>query len=282
MQLKDNELPVLIDLVYDLCGIALDDSKGYLLESRLSDIARDAGCQDYLQLVSRATNGSDPKLRSSIVDAITTHETLFFRDSSPFDALVHKALPESLDRASQHGGRPQLRIWSAACSTGQEPYSIAISILELLGSTAGFDIRILATDVSESSVERAREGTYSQLETGRGLPLDKQQRWFEMDGDKWRVKDQVRSMVDFRTHNLLSSPPQRGAFDIVFCRNVAIYFSPDDRKKIFSNITDSLKPEGYLFVGASENLADLGSNFLPQHHCRSVFYQPRSPQLAIR
>lgn len=280
MQLETAEMESLIRIVYDLCGVALDDTKGYLIESRLEEVARNHGCPDYSELIKRATVGSDLTLRSAVVDAITTHETLFFRDSSPFDALQHKVLPELFDRSSSAGGKPRVRIWSAACSTGQEPYSIAMSILNMLPDAQQWNIEITATDVSEATVQKAKLGEYTELEVSRGLTSEQLQRWFSREGKYWRVCDQVKSLVRFQTGNLLESPPGLGSFDIVFCRNVAIYFTPKDRRLAFENVKRSLAPDGYLFAGASENLADLGPEFHPETHCRSVFYRPTSTSRA--
>lgn len=279
MQLATADMESLIKVIYDLCGVALDDTKGYLIESRLEEVAQKHGCPGYPELIQRATVGGDHALRNAVIDAITTHETLFFRDTSPFDALRHKVLPELFDRAAGVGGKPRVRIWSAACSTGQEPYSIAMSILEMLPDARHWDIEITATDVSAATIQKAKLGEYTELEVSRGLTNEHLQRWFSREGKCWRVADQLKSMVRFQTGNLLASPPGSGCFDVVFCRNVAIYFTPEDRRTAFENVKRSLAPEGYLFAGASENLADLGPEFRPETHCRSVFYRPKSASL---
>lgn len=274
MQLEPGQLESLIDVIYELCGVALDDTKGYLIESRLEEVAKNHGCESYLELIERASVSSEGTLRNAIVDAITTHETLFFRDTSPFEALKHKVLPEVFDRACTTGSGPQVRIWSAACSTGQEPYSIAMSILEMLPDASQWDIEITATDISRATVLRAERGEYSELEVSRGLPSGTLEKWFVREGRNWKICDRLKSMVRFQEGNLLGSPPGLGCFDVVFCRNVAIYFNEEDRRTAFENVQKSLVPGGYLFAGASENLADLGPEFQPETHCRSVFYRP--------
>lgn len=278
MQLVTTDLERLIDIVYDLCGITLDESKGYLVEGRLERVAIQHGCASYEELIKMVAQASAAGLRSDVVDAITTHETLFFRDMSPFDALKFKVLPEIFDKACAGGGRPRVRIWSAACSSGQEAYSIAMTMLELAPEAENWDIQILGTDVAEATIERARFGEYTDLEIGRGLPREMLDKWFEPVEKGYRVKDRLRSLVNFEVGNLLKTPPSvPSGFDVAFCRNVAIYFNPTDRCRAFENVKQSLSETGYLFAGASENLSDLGPEFRPETHCRSVFYRPKSP-----
>lgn len=275
MQLDSAEIGAVSGLVLDLCGVVLDETKGYLVESRLGKIAEKAGCKSYGDLIQRIRYGNDLVLRSQVVDAITTHETLFFRDGSPFQALQHKALPELIDAKSHTPYPTRLRIWSAACSTGQEPYSLAIVLRELIPDIDRWDVQILATDISDEAVKKASTGHFSELEMTRGMKPEMLSRYFNRDGDGWRVKDQVRSLVQFQRMNLLEPFTHIGPFDVIMCRNVAIYFSPEKRADLFRRLTNVLQPFGYLFAGSSESLQDLGPEFAPQHHCSSVFYQPR-------
>lgn len=278
MQLESGHIDSLVTLIHELCGVALDDTKGYLIESRLEEVARKHDCTSYTELITKAKSPGQFSLRSAVVDAITTHETLFFRDTSPFEALRHKVIPEVFDQKCASGGRPQIRIWSAACSTGQEPYSIAMSILDTFPDASMLDIEITGTDVSSATVERAAQGEYSELEISRGLSGDYLDKWFDRTSKGWRVKDRVRSLVKFKTGNLLEAPPRSNYYDVAFCRNVAIYFTVEDRRTAFENVKRSLTCDGYLFTGASENLADLGPSFQPETHCRSVFYRPNLAQ----
>lgn len=280
MPVNPQDIDAICDLVVDLCGVYLDERKVYLIESRLSDLLRRSGCQDYAQLARRVRSQGDRDLENAIIDAITTHETLFFRDGSPFEALKHKALPELID-TKEHSPHPhRLRIWSAACSTGQEPYSIGITVRELLGDLSAWDISILATDISDAAISKASRGCYTDRELKRGMPRELVDRHFTRDGNLWKIRDEIRALVSFRKQNLLEPFHGLGPFDVVFCRNVAIYFTPEIRHDLFERLTKTLTPTGYLFTGAAESLTDLGPRFRPQHHCRSVFYQPNLPATA--
>jgi chemotaxis protein methyltransferase CheR len=280
MSVTAAEIEVVAGLVFDLCGIVLDESKDYLIESRLSSLVRKAGCGNYAELARKIRHGGDSGLRTELIDSITTNETLFFRDGSPFEALKHKALPELFDAKARTAYPKRLRIWSAACSTGQEPYSIGMTLDELLPDLHSWDISILATDISDAAIRRASAGRYSEMELGRGLPQNALQKHFVREATGWKVKDEIRSLVTFRRLNLHEPLAGLGPFDVIFCRNVAIYFSPAARAALFRGLSNILSPDGYMFVGSSESLADLGPEFAPQHHCRSVFYQPSKRRAA--
>ncbi len=273
MPISTHDMLQLATMVKQLCGVALDDSKGYLVESRLSQIAKEARCTDYVDLCRRAIGG-DRQLRTKVIDAITTHETLFFRDASPFAALQHRVIPDLIDSKASTPLSRRIRIWSAACSTGQEPYSIAMVLLDLLPDIARWNINILGTDISDSSIAQASRGRFSDYEIGRGMSPQLLNKYFVREAGGWRVSDPVRAMVQFDRRNLLDRFDDLGPFDIIFCRNVAIYFDADTRRRLFDQLAQRLTPPGYLFVGASESLTDLGPRFAPKIHCRSVFYQP--------
>jgi len=269
------EIDAVSSLVFDLCGIVLDQTKDYLIESRLTDVMRASGARTFHDLVADARTGKDSDLNRRIVDAITTNETLFFRDASPFEALQHKAIPTRIDAKTGTLAARRLRIWSAACSSGQEPYSIAITLHELIPDIRNWDVAILATDISDAVIKQASLGRYSDFEIDRGMSPARRDKYFVRDAAGWRIRDEIRSLVTFRKLNLLESFADLGPFDVVFCRNVAIYFSPADRTRLFRRLVDRLEDGGYLFVGSSESLIDLGPEFMPQHHCRSVYYQPK-------
>ncbi len=224
--------------------------------------------------MQRARVTRDRSLLTRIIDAITTNETLFFRDGSPFEALQHKALPELIDAKAKTVHARRLRIWSAACSTGQEPYSIAMVLHELIPNIANWDIHILATDISDTVLKQASRGTYSSFEIERGLQPALLQRYFTRQGNAYKVKDELRGLVSFGRQNLHESFTNTGPFDIIFCRNVVIYFNATARKDVFHRLSNALATDGYLFVGSAESLSDLGPRFTPHHHCRSVFYRP--------
>ena len=279
MQVTPDEFKVLARLVDDLCGVVLDESKTYLIESRLSKVAQEAGCKNFSELYYKARYESDKVIQTKIIDAITTHETLFFRDTSPFEALQHKVLPELLDAKSRTVTPKRLRIWSAACSTGQEPYSICIVLHQLLPDIATWDIKITATDISDAAVQQASIGRFRDTEIQRGMKSDLLDRYFTREPDAWKIKDEIRAMVAFKRLNLLDPFANSGPFDIIFCRNVAIYFNAMARRSLFERLIRELAPDGYLFVGSSESLTDLGPQFVPQHHCRAIFYQPTKRDL---
>ncbi len=274
MKLASSDVDAICGLVIDLCGVYLDESKGYLIESRLGDLAQRAGCANYTDLARKVRFANDAALRNQVIDAITTNETLFFRDMSPFDALRHKAIPELIDAKAGSLFPKRLRIWSAACSTGQEAYSLAIMLHDLLPEPETWDVNILGTDISDEVVARASKGWYANHEVTRGLSPQQLKQFFRPENDGWRVQDSLRSMVSFQRRNLLEPFAGLGRFDVVLCRNVAIYFTPAARRDLFQRIAGQLNPDGYLFVGSQECLSDLGPQFSPQNHCRAVFYRP--------
>jgi chemotaxis protein methyltransferase CheR len=264
-------------MVLQLAGVSLDDSKGYLIETRLGPVAEKNGCSNFNELYFKLRYGTDAGLNQQVVDAITTHETIFFRDGAPFDALQYKLLPEAIDARERMGQPRKLRIWSAACSTGQEPYSIGMILHEVLRDLTGWDISILATDISKSTLEQAERGVFPDLDMARTARPPLMQRYFEKTPHGHRVVDGVRKLVTFRQVNLLSPLSGVGPFDIVFLRNVLIYFEAATRRDIVQRVAGSLCPHGWLVVGASENLLDAGPQFQPQVHCRATVYQPGMP-----
>jgi chemotaxis protein methyltransferase CheR len=271
------EMPVWSRYIKEICGIHLDESKGYLLETRLGALLPEAGASNFSELFNKARADSSSKLRNKIIESITTNETSFFRDTSPFELLRHKLIPDLMDRRSRTGGRTPIRIWSAACSTGQEAYSTAIVFKELLGDLSRHDIRILGTDISNRVVAQASYGEYSRLELERGLEPEKLARHFVVSGDRWRVRDEIRSLATFRTMNLLEPYTMPNSFDIVFCRNVAIYFNEADKIRMYRNILKYLAKDGCLIIGATESITGLCPELEPKRHLRSVFYQCKVP-----
>jgi chemotaxis protein methyltransferase CheR len=281
MQVTAEEFKVIARFVDDLCGVVLDESKTYLIESRLSKVAEDAGCKTFTEMYCKARYEGNKILQAKIIDAITTHETLFFRDNSPFEALQHKVLPELFDAKARTPYPKRLRIWSAACSTGQEPYSMAIVLNELLPDVATWDIKITATDISDAAIQFASLGRFRDSEIQRGMKPQLLAKYFTQEPGFWKIRDHIRAMIAYKRLNLLEPFNGTGPFDIIFCRNVAIYFNGPARKNLFDRLTRELAPGGYLFVGSSESLSDLGPQYAPQHHCRAVFYQPnRQPAMA--
>jgi len=275
--IRPEEMPVWSRYIQEICGIYLDDSKGYLLETRLGCVLSEAGASNFAELFYKVKADTTAKLRGKIIEAITTNETSFFRDSSPFDLLRHKLIPDLIDRRSKNGGRIPIRIWSAACSTGQEAYSTGIVLKELLGDLNRYDIRILGTDISNKVVAQASYGEYNRLELERGMPSESITRHFSASADRWKIRDEIRAMATFRTMNLLEPFSFPNPFDIIFCRNVAIYFTESDKARLFRNLARCLARDGGLIIGATESISGLCPELEPKRHLRSVFYQWKEP-----
>jgi chemotaxis protein methyltransferase CheR len=276
IKIKPEEIKVLSNYIYTVTGISIDASKAYLLETRFSKLLEEEGCRTYSEFYHRAKMDGRKILEKKIIDAITTNETLFFRDSSPFELLKFKILPDLIDARSGEEiqpGRANLRIWSSACSTGQEVYSVAIVIKELLGNGFDHNITLMGTDLSDAAITQASNGTYNKFEIERGLPPDKLQRYFTPAGVNWKIRDEIRAMAAFRRINLMQSFAGLGKFDIILCRNVAIYFTLEDRKKLFDKIADALQPDGFLIIGSTESLTGVCPRFIPKRHLRSIYYQ---------
>jgi chemotaxis protein methyltransferase CheR len=276
VQVRPEEIPMVAQLVYQLCGIVVDASKGYLIESRLSGPATANGCATFSDFCQKLRSSADPVFRNQVIDAITTQETLFFRDSSPFEALQHRVLPNLIDAKAGSLCPKRIRIWSAACSTGQEPYSIAMALCELIPDVLSWDVHILATDISDAAVKHASMGRYAKHEIQRGMKPHLLPKYFHEEPSGWRVSDPLRSLIAFQRRNLLEPFTTLGPFDVIFCRNVAIYFDLQARRSLFLRLADRLTADGTLFVGASESLTDLDAQFQPMHHCRTVYYQRRN------
>lgn len=277
IKITPNELKTIAQYIYDISGIHLDANKSYLFETRLSTIAEEHGCRSYQELYQKAKSDPRKVLERAIIDAISTNETLFFRDKGPFELLKHKLLPEIIDARTPKSStlKTNIKIWSAAASTGQELYSIAITIKELIPDLNRYYIKLLGTDISDSAISQASYGKYNKFEIERGLPRQQLQKYFTLFGDTWKIKDEIRAMVNFRKANLMLPFGALGKFDIIFCRNVAIYFTLPDRKKLFNKIADSLADDGFLVIGSTESLTGVCPRFVPKRHLRAIFYQKK-------
>lgn len=276
LKIAPAELKLISQYIQTITGIYLDQSKSYLFETRLSSIAETHGCKSYQELHNKAKQDPSKKIEREIIDAITTNETLFFRDKGPFELLQHKILPEIIDRrTTQSALKTRLKIWSAASSTGQELYSIAIVIKELLKDSKDYTFTLLGTDISDAAVAQASYGKYNRFEIERGLDKKYLQKFFTLFGDSWKIKDEIRAMVNFKKFNLMQPFTSLGKFDIIFCRNVAIYFTLEDRKRLFNKLADSLADDGYLVIGSTESLTGVCPRFVPKRHLRSIFYQKK-------
>jgi chemotaxis protein methyltransferase CheR len=272
MKVTPEELQRLARFVHDKCGIVLDSSKAYLVESRLLPLLREKNLTSFGELYNQAVR--NPVMANRIIDAISTNETSFFRDQRPFELLKFKIFPDVLDAISRTGaGGKSVNIWSAACSTGQEVYTIAVTLHELLGgSISQYRIKISGTDISDTAIVQSSRGIYSQFEIGRGFPQNLLKKYFVSDGLSWRVKDELRAMTFFRKINLMEPFGAMGKFDIIFCRNVAIYFSLPNRKSLFERIAAQLNPHGALIIGSTESLFGVTDRFVRREYHNSVFY----------
>jgi len=247
----------------EACGILLGENKHYLVQSRLGRMVNDVGVASLGDLVGQLRRErSGGPLREKVIEAMTTNETFWFRDSHPFQILSEQVLRDLVQRRQRSA-----RVWSAACSTGQEPYSVSIMVQEFLNRNPGalIDVQIVATDISPAVLEEAKAGCYDALAVARGLPPDIKDRYFQKDHqhweDRWQVKAEVRKRVRFTRANLLASYAALGRFDVIFCRNVLIYFSTASKVDILKRMADVLNPGGYLFLGASESISQYSDAF---------------------
>lgn len=254
-------------------GITLGANKGYLVRSRLSRIMEEVGAPTLGSLLNLLERSSSASLKVRVIDAMTTNETLWFRDEYPFEILKDTIFPE----IGGPRGLP-IRIWSAASSSGQEAYSISMMVSEYQQARPGTltaGVQILGTDIAPSVLRQAREGVYDELEVNRGLSAERRSRFFTREGAKLRVRDELKARVEFRECNLLQSFSMLGPFDVVFCRNVLIYFSNDNKRDILARIAKTMKSKGYLFLGGSEPLASYSQGFDMIRCPRGVVYRLR-------
>jgi len=269
------EYEYLRKLLRDQSGLDLSADKQYLIESRLLPLARKAGLSGIGELVQKLQSGSSA-LVTSVVEAMTTNETFFFRDKVPFDHFRDTIMPEVL---KARAGRKSVRIWCAAGSTGQEPYSLAMCLKEMGAALTGWRVEIIATDLSQEVLEKAKAGIYSQFEVQRGLPIQLLVKYFKQTGETWQINPELRAMIQHRQLNLLHDFSQLGVFDVVFCRNVLIYFDQDTKINIFNRIARQIEPDGFLVLGAAETVVGLTDAFRPIPERRGL-YKPNDARAA--
>lgn len=254
-------------------GLDLSADKQYLVESRLVPLARKAGLAGITELVQKIVKaGSADALTTEVVEAMTTNETFFFRDKIPFDHLKDTMLPALLQARA---ARRSLRIWCAASSTGQEPYSIAMCLKGLGAAIAGWKIDIVATDLSQGVLEKSKAGIFSQFEVQRGLPIQMLVKHFAQVGDMWQLNADIRSMVQHRQLNLLQDFGYLGTFDVIFCRNVLIYFDQDTKAGIFERLARVVEADGFMVLGAAESVVGISDAFKPFPDRRGL-YRPNT------
>ena len=248
-------------------GLELSTDKQYLVESRLTPLARKAALAGISDLVQKLKSGAT-SLATEVVEAMTTNETFFFRDKIPFDHLRETVVPALL---KARGSRRRLRIWCAASSTGQEPYSIAMCLKEMSTELAGWHVEIVATDLSVGVLEKSKAGLFSQFEVQRGLPIQLLVKYFTQVGELWQINADIRAMVQHRQLNLLQDFSHLGKFDVIFCRNVLIYFDPETKSMIFDRLCQSLEADGVLALGAAESVVGISDAFRPFPEKRGLY-----------
>lgn len=259
------------DLTRRNAAIVIDPGKEYFIESRLDSLVRSQGCQSLAELIARMrANPVFGALHAQAIDALTTNETFFFRDFQPFEALRKTILPKLIE---QRAAQRRLSIWSAACSTGQEPYSLAMLLRENFPQLAGWHVSILATDLSPTVLSQARAGSYNQFEVNRGLPAPLLFKYFAKTGDRWVVKDELKKGLEFRAMNLVEPWPIFPPFDIVLIRNVMIYFDIPTKQAILKKIRACLQPQGWLFLGSAETTLNLDPAWTPVSVGTTTVYQ---------
>jgi len=251
VQLSDSSSRILAGLLEARTGQQLTMSRRWRIETALSSLLRERGIATLDELITILVMGKEPSLSQQVVEALLNNETYFFRDRAPFDLLARYALPELLQKRAKNR---RVRIWSAGCSTGQEVYSLAMLFAEDAEKWRGWTIDILGSDVSTQCVDRARIGTYSQFEVQRGLGINQMIQWFEETDDGWRAAEALRRPLRFQVHNILEPPPHPGDFDIVLCRNVLLYLSPEKKALAFERLATSMAEDGWLMLGAGETV----------------------------
>lgn len=255
-------------IVLQEAAIVLAAGKEYLAQSRLEPLARERGLPDVGALVKAMRTDATGRIKAEIVDAMTTNETLFFRDVHPFETLRSTIIPDLIEkRRSQRS----LDIWCAAASTGQEPYSI-LMVLKEFPELATWRIRLLGTDISESAIARAKDGKYSQMEVNRGLPMKQLITNFTRVGTEWQINQEFRAAAQYKLFNLASNWPTIGPFDLVFMRNVLIYFSAETKQQIIDKVARVVRPDGYFMLGSTESLMNIKTNFQRVQHGKSTCY----------
>lgn len=271
MTIAKHDFDTLTALIKERSGITLSSDKEYLIEGRLLPVAKKHGFDD-LHGMAQSLNGlKKESLIIDIVEAMTTNESFFFRDIKPFDQLSKIIIPDML---AANPSMQKIRIWSAACSSGQEPYSIIMTLLDI-PQCASMNISVIATDLDEQILNKAREGVYSQFEVQRGVPVAKLLKCFKQEGEKWRIKSDISKYVEFRQFNLMNDPASLGSFDLVFCRNVLIYFDIPIKQKVMNGLRKAMLPHASLFLGSSESVMSLETDLELYRETTGVFRPKR-------
>lgn len=282
MAISSEAFEKLSKYVHEICGIVVEERKSYLFEQRLSPMLKQMECEDYLELYEKLKSGGVAKAREKVIDAMTTNETSFFRDGHPFEVFRSEVLPWLESKIEERKQRSYVRkgekvsIWSAASSTGQESFSLAMCIHEYCSKSSKVqleDFLIKATDISREILAKAMTGRYSELEVKRGLDAQQLGRYFSKEGKDYLLNEDLLNLVDFRHMNLTQDFAALGGADVIFCRNVLIYFDEDTKRKILEGMFNLLSPGGYLFLGAMENMLGLSDKFEVVHVGKSTMFR---------
>lgn len=266
--MKVEDFDMFCTMLRQRSGLVLTPDKAYLLESRLMPVARKWGLKGLDELAATVRSKRDEALLRDITEAMTTNESSFFRDQKPFDQFKAVVLPALL---ASRAAKRTIRIWSAACSSGQEAYSLSMLLNEEGAKLAGWKIEIIGTDLSSEMVNKAKAGLYTQFEVQRGLPITHLVKYFKQVGDKWQLNDDIRNRVQFREYNLLTDLTPLGQFDVIFCRNVLIYFDQPTKGKVLESMAKLLPPDGVLYLGGAETVLGITEKFKPMEGQRGLY-----------
>jgi chemotaxis protein methyltransferase CheR len=276
---KPENFKFLAQFLKDESGLVITEEKGYLVDSRLMPIARKRGIADLDDLVVAMRGKKDLNLNNDVVEAMTTNESFFFRDIKPFESLKNTVLPQ-LVPARKAANAKKIRIWSAACSSGQEPYTIAMILKENPALLQGLEVEIVGTDLSGDILAKAREGIYTQFEAQRGLPIQLLMKYFTQVGEHWQINEDIRNSVQLHQANLLQDLSKFGKFDIIFCRNVLIYFEAPTKSEVLGRLRSMMPNDGYLFLGAAETVVGISDKFKTIQGERGVYATDLAPEAA--
>jgi len=265
---KPDDFAYFTKYIYDQTGLVLGPDKMYLIESRLAPLARKWNVATIDLLVGQLRSARDPALQRDVVDAMMTNESFFFRDGKPFDQFRQLILPALLQ---SRAAKKSFRIWCAAASTGQEPYTLAMILKEEAAKLAGWRVDIVGTDISHEALERAKAGIYTQFEVQRGLPITLLVKYFKQQGDKWGIAPEIRSAVQYRSFNLLSEFASLGSFDVIFCRNVLIYFDQKTKGQILDRMAKLMPADGVMYLGGAETVLGVTERFQPMPGQRGIY-----------
>lgn len=271
--LKPDDFDFLAKLLKERSGLIITPDKAYLLESRLMPVARTRNLKTLEELIGKMRM-RDEALAREVTEAMTTNESFFFRDTKPFDQFKETVLPAMLQARA---AKKSLRIWSAACSSGQEAYSLAMILKEESVRLAGWRIEIIGTDISQEMLEKAKAGLYSQFEVQRGLPIQYLVKYFKKKDESWQIDPAIRAMVQFREFNLLQDMKLLGQFDVVFCRNVLIYFDQPTKSRVLDNVSRQMPDDGFLYLGGAETVLGISDRFKPMPNQRGIYCVSRDP-----